>query len=220
MLDVMIDDQYRAMPGIGFMVLKVEVEPTYETSQAKANMENAVTLAAEATCGKSQRWKEIAAADAYIQFYRSMGLNPNRVSNPLKQAFRFTKKRYQSISPIIDLAMYAEYGTGVSFQVMSSSAIADMLRIEPVSAKDTGHLAVQPKLGEVGMFSGDQLVHSPSTGLLPQAMWKAAEATAIVRLMSPPGLGCKRLKEARQRFVCSPAGLKVCTLDEWSYSND
>lgn len=224
MINVMLHDQYRAMPGIGFLVIEVEAKPTYDNPKVKTDMETKVTSAARSTCDIADSWKAIPLATAYMDFYRAMGLNPNRVSTPFRQAFRFTKKSYRSVNPLVDLAMYAEYGSGVSFQVMSPAAIGDNLCFRPTSSDDyfksaDGRIET-PKDGEIGTFSNDRLIHAPSIGLSSEALWKAADRHAIVRAMCPPGLGIDRLEDALRRLNAAPCGLKINTLSEWRYPHD
>lgn len=224
MMIVDLHDQYRAMPGTDIKIMLVETKPTYHDLHQITAMEARVTKAAQELCHDYEKWSLIPGAQAYVTFYSQMGINANKVSNPFKQAFRFTKKNYRSVSPIVDAAMFAEYGTGVSFQVLNAELVEDGISVRPTSDedgfRDNKGIFRSAKLGEIGLFAGDQLLHCPTLGLAKKAFWSPKSNRAVVRVMAPVGLAPGSMRNAISRFFSKPANVFIEQIDEWGQHNE
>ena len=224
MLIVDLHDQYRAMPGTDIKIMTVEAKPIYHDRHQIAAMEARVTKAARELCQEHQKWNLIPGSEAYVNFYTSMGINANRVSNPFKQAFRFTRKNYRSVSPIVDAAMFAEYGTGVSFQVLNAEIVGSGICVRPTTEEDglcdKNGIFRTARSGEIGLFSDGQLLHCPTLGLSNSALWSPNSNRAVVRVMAPAGLSPEAITNAERRFFSKPANVFINLINEGEFSDE
>lgn len=221
MFGVEIGGRYQEIPDLGLMMLRVKALPNYTDDVARIRFETQITAAARSYCNFAESWREVPFINEYGTFYRSMGLNVAKISTPCRQAFRYTSKDYHSVSHLVDRAMYAEYSTGVSFQVFSSQSLAGPIMFRETQEGDgyinSGGEWQRPRAGELGLFCSNKLIHAPSIGIAPVTHLNPDDTEAIVRIMKVPGVPDELWHTAIDLFINAPTGQTMKVTNRWMH---
>lgn len=147
-------------------------------------------------------WEDNPIGQAYVAFYREMGLNGRKCSNPVQQAYRFKSADYRSKGRVIDAAMEIEYTRGVSFQLYDFDRIGPSLIVD-IAERQWTHVDHRGKKaecreGELVLLSDRGLVHCPSLGNGQDFGLSADTRRALVRVMRVPGVDSKNFEAAIQ----------------------
>ena len=200
MIHVDIKEEVRLIPDLLFTLIEVEqLLGSYRNRSDLLLAEEKATLAAQSTCKGSTSWRDIPESEYYAKFYKLTGVQGKHYSTPFKQAFRFTSKPYQSISPIIDASMIAEYATGISFQIFNKPK-SGVVTINRAKLDTAGTKANSTSWGEICLYDKDKLIHSPTLGLQKGFFLMPSDKTAVIRLMKIPGLSINSFEQAKSIF--------------------
>lgn len=145
-------------------------------------------------------------AHLYSDFYKSMGLNPKKVSTPAKQALRVvTNQNYRSIYKAIDLCMSVEYTTLVSFQIYDWDKIKGDLSYRFSEGSETlvdfHNEKKTTKVGELVLADNKALLHSVYYGNNAERSVDAGTQRFLIRVMGIPGMRHEDFDVALRRLA-------------------
>jgi DNA/RNA-binding domain of Phe-tRNA-synthetase-like protein len=179
-------------PGTRIALIAARASAYDDDDQAR-RAEEAVIRRVRAAHAGEDAVRARPEADAYRDFYRSMGLKAAQVSTPVKQAARVLRtNRYSARSPVVDVAMEIEYETLLSFQVYDAAKLAGAVRFcladgaEPITTMRDEAKTCKP--GELVLKSAGAVAHSSYYGNHRAFALDSGSTTALVRVMAIPGV--------------------------------
>lgn len=186
--------------GISYAFFRLDDTSDYVDEERSRTVGERITQAVRSAYPDPGSWEEHPVAQAYVQFYASMGLNGRRCSNPIQQAYRFKTTDYKPKTRVIDAAMEIEYTYGISFQLYDFDRVGDALRID-IADRPMVHLDYRGKEskcreGELVLVSEKGLVHCPSLGNGNGFGLAPDTRRALIRVMRVPGLNPKSYEAA------------------------
>lgn len=180
-------------PSLLFGFSKVDNIQGYSSDEEKNRAEKRIVSKVLEKFPNNEKLENNYLNDLYIDFYKSMGFKPKKVSTPIRQAARIIEnKTYRSIYKTIDVCMEIEYIHLVSFQVYDFNKIKGNLKytisngIEVI--KNFHNEDSVCKKGELILVDDECPLHSVYYGNNKDKSIDFATKTVLIRIMGVPGI--------------------------------